>query len=287
LAARNPRLIYAAVTGLGPEGPERGRPVLDAIGQARSGIMSTVDGPDGTPSGAGLFGLADQCGAWMMVHGILAALVARERFGLGQRVEASQLGSMMALQTSAIERALVDGRPSPKLSRTQVGNPLWNRYQGNDDRWFVLGCLQPDRYWPAVCAVIERPDLVGDPRFADEAARRRNGPALVALLDEGFESRSACDWVEAFAAAGVVTPLVQAYRDLPDDPQVRANRYLVDLEHPALGPTQVVRNPLNFSATPVHEGGAAPELGQQTEEVLLEAGFSWDEIGAFRDQGVI
>jgi crotonobetainyl-CoA:carnitine CoA-transferase CaiB-like acyl-CoA transferase len=287
LSQRNPRLVYACVTGLGPEGPERERPVLDAIGQARSGIMDATEGPDGLPTSPGNFGLADQTGAWMIAQGVVAALLARERFGHGQQVEASQFGSMLALQSFAVEKSLAEGANVRKGPRSQVTNPLWERYRGSDGRWFVLGCLQPDRYWPDVCAVIGRPDLERDPRYSDIPARRTNASELVALLDSVFATRPAREWVEAFAAAGVVAGPIQAYLDLPDDPQVRANRYLVNVDHPVLGPTSVVRNPLNFSRTPVRVGAPAPELGQHTEEVLLDAGYTWEQIADLREQAII
>lgn len=282
LSAQNPRLIYASVTGLGPEGPQRSLPVLDIIGQARSGLMAAQAGPDGAPTGAGTFGLADQTGAWMMAQGVVVALLARERFGVGQKVEASQLGSMMALQTFAVEKALVSNINVPSAKRLDGTNPLWNRYQGADGRWLVLGCLQPDRYWPDLCTVVERPDLVDDARFCSTLLRRQNARTLTLILDEEFARRSVADWLARLMEAGVVCGPLQTYLDLPEDPQVQANGYLATIDHPLLGPTKVVRNPLNLSETPVVTGGPAPELGQHTEEILLEAGFTWEEIDQLR-----
>jgi len=145
LREHNPRIIYANATGYGPEGPESGDPSFDQLGLARSGIMQAVGEPDMPPLGvAG--GVADQMGAIMLAYGVLAAVVARERFGVGQEVDASHLGSMLALQGLSVASKLMMGFALPRQARSRAGNPLWNHYRCQDDKWICLGMLQPDRY---------------------------------------------------------------------------------------------------------------------------------------------
>lgn len=283
----NPRIIYAHNTGLGPEGPDAQKPVFDIIGQSRGGLMSVNGAPDSPPAWVPAFGLADQVGAIMLGYAISVALLARERFGVGQAVDVSQLGSQIALQAFAIQGTLVTGVNPPRYDRVDYRNPLWNSYQGSDGRWFVLGCFAGDRYWPGICRAIAREDLRHDPRFAGMRVRGEHAVELVAELDAVFATRPAAEWVARLEAEGVVCGPVQDYCAVAEDPQVWANGYLVNQEHPTVGTIPVVNSPVRLSETPGRKPGWAPELGQHTEEILLELGYEWEAIAALRDQGAI
>jgi len=164
LSQYNPKLIYAALSGYGPKGPEAQEPAFDYLGLARSGMMTLVGAP-GTPPPGFSGGIADQMGAIMAAYGMLAALIARERLGIGQKIDVSHLGSMMALEGLAIAFRLFTGRDMPRKNRPKEGNPLWNHYLCADGKWIVLGMLQADRYWPAVCKGLGIEHLEKDPRF--------------------------------------------------------------------------------------------------------------------------
>ena len=145
LRERNPKLIYANASGYGPEGPDSGEPSFDVVGLARSGIMLAAGEPDMPPLAiAG--GVADQMGAIMLAYGVLAALIARERHGVGQVVDASHLGSMAMLQGLSLSAQLMMGFALPRQPRSRAGNPLWNHYRCADDKWIAVAMLQPDRY---------------------------------------------------------------------------------------------------------------------------------------------
>jgi crotonobetainyl-CoA:carnitine CoA-transferase CaiB-like acyl-CoA transferase len=288
LRPHNPRLIYASASGYGPEGPDSGEPSFDYLGQARSGIMNAVS--VATPEPIYIQGgIADQMGAVMIAYGVLAALLARERYGVGQEVDASHLGSMMALQGLNVVARTIQGKEFNRQTREVAFNPLWNHYRCADGRWLCLGMLQPDRYWKDFCAAIGKPELAGDPRFAEMKTRGKNAAELIAILDAAFASRPRDDWMRILKAGGdFIYTVVNSVADLPADPQVRANGYIVDYEHPALGPTQVLGMPIKLSQTPGDPRGLAPELGEHTEAIMTELlGYTWDDIARLREANVI
>jgi crotonobetainyl-CoA:carnitine CoA-transferase CaiB-like acyl-CoA transferase len=288
LRESNERLIYASATGYGPNGPDSGEPSFDQLGLARSGIMMAAGEP-GMPPLAIAGGVADQMGAIMLAYGVLAALLARERSGVGQQVDASHLGSMMMLQGLSVSAKLMMGFALPRTARSQAGNPLWNHYRCQDDKWLSLGMLQPDRYWADLCAAFGRPELASDERFADMRSRAQNAAAAVAILDEIFASKPRDEWLAILRAADgdFILTLVNSVDDLPDDPQVRANDYVVDYEHPQHGVIQMLGMPVQLSETPGRVREPAPEFGQHSEEILQELGYDWDEITEFRKNEVI
>lgn len=288
LRARNPRLVYASATGYGPEGPERAAPSFDYLGLARSGIMLAAGEPDDPPLAiAG--GIADQMGGVMLAYGILAALLARERTGRGQEVDASHLGSMAWLQGLGLSARLMLGRSLPRTSRRYATNPLWNHYRCADGEWIALSMLQPDRYWADLCAVLEIPEAATDPRFATMLDRMGNCAECVALLDATFARRTRADWLERLSRGGdFIVSAVNSVDQLPDDPQVRANGYVTSFEHPVYGSTEVVGIPVRLSDTPGRLRLPAPEFGQHTEQILVdELGYGWDDIERLREAGVI
>ena len=285
----NPGLIYASATGYGPDGPDSEEPSFDHLGLARSGIMNAAGEPGMPPLGiAG--GIADQMGAIMMAYGIMAALVARERHGMGQEVHASHLGSMSYLQGLSLSMKLMAGMAMPRSFRSGAGNPLWNHYRCADDKWLALAMLQPDRYWADLSRIVGHPELGDDPRWATMAARGQIKEECVALLDEAFAKKPRDEWLRILREdkSDIIYTIVNSVDDLPDDPQIKANDYIVEVDHPAHGSTEMVGIPVGLSETPGSIRRVAPELGQHTEEVLIDVlGWDWERIGALRDNEII
>jgi len=288
LSKYNPKLIYAALSGYGPKGPEAQEPAFDYLGLARSGMMTLVGTPDAPPPGFS-GGIADQMGAIMAAYGMMTALLARERFGIGQKIDVSHLGSMMALEGLAIAFRLFTGRDMPRKNRPKEANPLWNHYLCADGKWIVLGMLQADRYWPAVCKGLGIEHLEKDPRFENMDKRRENSEELISIMDKVFISKSSKEWMKRLKEAGdVVCTPVQTISDLLDDPQVWANEYLIEFDHSVLGLMKFMGLPIQFSKTPGAARPEAPEFGQHTEEVLIEVGgYSWDEIVVLKEKEAI
>jgi crotonobetainyl-CoA:carnitine CoA-transferase CaiB-like acyl-CoA transferase len=287
LRARNPRLIYARVTGYGEAGPERERPAYD-IGAfwSRAGIAAALTPPGGDPPyqrGA----MGDHVAGITLAGGVAAALLARERTGQGQMVTTSLLRIgvfVIGWDTSATLRL---GIPALPMTRTTTPNPVISCYRAGDGKWFWLLGLQGQRHWPDLVRAVERPAWLEDPRFATMTARREHCAALVALLDEIFATRTRAEWGEILDRCGMWWAPVQTTEDVIADPQAHAAGVFVEVPAAGGGTVPGIASPVDFSLTPWAPGGPSPECGQHTEEVLLELGYDWAQIGALKDTGAI
>ena len=287
LKGRNSRLVYVWVTGYGTVGPEKDRAAFDYAGfWARSGMMATIGEPDAPPPGQRP-GMGDHTTAIAVAAATAAALFARERTGRGQEVQLSLFRTGMWVDSMDIQTALLSRQDVPRLSRKAVGNPLFNAYRTKDGKWFQLVMLQSDRHWPGLCRAIGREDLLHDPRFVDAAARHEHSRALVTLLDAALETKTRSEWAAIFDAAGLFWGPVQTVEDVIHDPQARANGAFVSVAHPSGQEIEMVATPIDFRETPAETRQAAPELGQHTEEVLLAAGYTWEDLARLREQDVI
>ncbi|HEU4758915.1 MAG TPA: CoA transferase [Dehalococcoidia bacterium] len=293
LSKLNPRLVYCQASGFGLRGPEASEPALDPLAQARGGVMSVTGEPE-TPPTRTFNGFADQVSAFLLAYGIALALFHRERTGQGQMVDGSLLQSTIAVQAFNISSYLMSGTyagsPIPRVSR-RLTNPLWNHYRTKDNRWVILAMAQVGRYWPVFRRVMK--EATGETLEPEEMSidwirfHANELLQLIERLDGMFAARAAEDWVELFRRHDMLIEVVQDYAELAADPQVAENEMLTTLEHPAYGPLQMVAPAVNLSATPGSIRRPAPEFGQHTEEVLLEAGLTWDELEALRSQGAI
>ena len=288
LKARNPRLIYATASGYGPEGPDAAEPSFDLMAQARSGLMMTVGGAPDDPPRPVCAGVADEAGAIVLALGIVTAIVAREKYGVGQEVDTSLLGSMTLLQRLNVASRVMTGREFGRMPRTRNFNPLWNHYQCADGKWICFAMAEPDRYWKDFCTALGLPELIEDPRFSVLPVRAQNAAALIAILDSTLAAKTRAEWMAILKAGGdLVYTVVNTITDLPDDPQVVANDYIVDYEHPEHGKVKLVGMPIRFSQTPANPRGAAPSLGQHTDAVLADLGYSRDDLARLREAGAI
>jgi crotonobetainyl-CoA:carnitine CoA-transferase CaiB-like acyl-CoA transferase len=287
LRKRNPMIIYGAATGYGPKGPDAHKPAFAYTGEARSGSLWWAGPDDGQPYNIG--GVADQAAGIMLSYGILGALVARERFGVGQKVDASHLGSMMWLGGNVYGIALLSGHEPTRQGRTAARNVLWNAYKCADDNWIAFSMNQSDRYWPDFCKAINRPDFLEDPRFNEMNARAENRVELIRILDSIFITRPRHEWEKIMDdTGGIIWERVQKVWDLPNDPQVIENNYLVDFDHPVLGKVKYLQTPVGYSEMPLSTRKPAPQHGENTEEVLIDLlEYTWDDIATLQDEGVI
>lgn len=288
LSRHNPRLIYASVSGFGLVGPDKSRPGFDYLAMARSGFMTEIEGLQTRPHAVGL-GLADEIAAALLAYGILAALLARERSGVAQQVDVSLLGSMIWAQSVSVNHFTMLRQERSKSDREEAANPLYNHYRCADGKWIALAMAQADRYWASLCRVLGTEKLEKDPRFENIDSRARHSAELVAVLDRVFATQDRAEWVRRLEAGGdFVFSILNNIPDLENDPQVVANDYIIDYEHPAIGKRMKMTGfPVRFSQTPSIIRMPAPGFGQHTEEVLLELGYTWEDIARFQEEEVI
>lgn len=285
VTAVNPDIVYVHASGYGAFGDDADRGSFDILAQARGGLLSVTGEPDDPPLPAGV-PVADQVGAMMAAFAVVSGLLHRQRMGRGVEMDVSLLGSQLALQAFNITNYLFTGRLPQRRARGGA-TPFWNVYRAGDGNHFVIGMLL-DRRWPEFCAAIGRPDLTNDPRF--DAYRKRvvdHAGELIAILDETFAGEPASHWLRSLSAAGIFVAPVQDYAAVAADPQVLANGYIQEVSDPRYGAVRMVALPVTVNGEPLPVRGLAPELGAHTEEVLLEAGYTWQELESLREQGVI
>ena len=287
LRARNPRLVYASLTGYGTAGPEQDRAAFDyAAFWARAGIMASLGEPEGPPP-TQRPGMGDHMTGLGLAGAVAAALYARDRSGVGQEIRMSLFHAGLWMLGSDVQAAITTGYCHRPLGRGAAPNPLFNFYRTRDGRWLHLIMLQPDRHWTSFCRAIGREDLVADARFASAPIRFQHCRDLIAILDPIFASRTLEEWAAALDAEGCYWGKVQSVEEVTEDPQAEATDAFVAVGLPDGRPLRVVASPVRFTATPAAPRGAAPELGQHTEEVLLEAGYGWEDIARLKDLGVL
>lgn len=281
----NPRIIFAQASSWGPKGPWRTRPSRDTLAQAASGLMSKTGMPNDPPLAAGA-AIADQAGALTLAGGVLAALFARERTGQGQRIDASIYGTMIAAQGFELNYASLTGTEPERAGR---GHPflhgVWGGFRTKDGFICIAGV--DDQRWPRFCKIMGIEDVQNDPECSDNATRNFHGTKIEAILDKIFPRKTTAEWLEELTAADILVTEVATHQQVLASEQARVNGYLIDLDHPVAGKITVTGCPVSFNGEVAHESEPAPEHGQHTEEILLEAGYSWEEIGTLRDNGVI
>jgi crotonobetainyl-CoA:carnitine CoA-transferase CaiB-like acyl-CoA transferase len=287
LSALNPRLVYCHITGYGAGHDEEERAAYDIGAFWSRGAVGAMLAPPGHPPPQQRGGMGDHMAGQSAAGAIAAALFHRQRTGQGQKVEVSLVRVGAYMMSWDITLALRLGVPVIPYDRHHHINPLINCYQAKDGRWFWLLHLQADRHWPNVCRAIGRPDLLEDPRFADIEKRRDNAPDLVAELDKEFAKKTLEEWAEIFQREDVWWAPVNTVDDLLRDPVVEKAGILVDVPAGDGTSFKLVAAPATFHATPAAPKGPPPELGQHTEEILLELGYDWDAIVALKERGVI
>jgi formyl-CoA transferase len=285
LRAANSQIVYVRGSGWGPEGAMADTGGFDlAAAWATSSMAYKMTRPGFEPMfQPGAF--FDLIGASTIAGSIGSALFHRERTGEATEVDVSLMNvGMWALSPDIMAGPAIGSMGSP--NRAVAPNPIVNSYPTSDDRWLYLVCLQADRFWAELCNAIGRPDLLADERFTDMAARYTNAEACVTELESTFRSKTLAEWRAQLATfSGVWAPALMP-AELHDHAQVEANGYLPSMKTREGIAYRLPAPPMQFGEASSPQG-PAPELGQHTEELLLELGKDWDEIGALREQGAL
>jgi CoA:oxalate CoA-transferase len=281
----NPRIVYAQGSSWGPKGPWVMRPSRDTLAQAASGIMAKTGMPNDPPLAAGIF-VADHTGALSLAGGILAALVARERTGTSQKVDVSIYGTMIAMQGMEINYTSITGQEPERAGRGhQFLHGVWGAFPTKDGHICIAGV--DDKRWPAFCRIMGIEELEKDPEYGDNVTRNFHGEKIQSVLDLIFPKKTSKEWLAALNDADILATEVVDYRSMLQSEQARVNGYLKELDHPVAGKVLVTGTPVSINGEVETIAQMPPEHGANTEEVLLELGYSWEEIGSLRDSGAV
>jgi crotonobetainyl-CoA:carnitine CoA-transferase CaiB-like acyl-CoA transferase len=285
LASINPRVVCCSITGFGSKGPNRDTPSFDLIHQAMSGHLSITGEPGGKPVRVGV-PLADLGAAMFAVQGILAALVARERTGRGQRIELSMFEAMTFLLTYDATMYLNTGVVPRGWGTGHAYHVPWQAFETSDG-WLVVATRE-EVFWHKFCATIGRPELAEDARYAKNLDRLEHRQELVPLLEARLRERTTADWLAAFREAQVPAAPVNDLAQALADPTLAENNGLVDVQYPPLGSVRMLANPIRLSDTSAETYGPPPLLGEHTRQVLADvAGYSADRIEALERKRVV
>lgn len=279
----NPRIIYCSISGFGQDGPYRERPGYDTIGQAMGGLLSVLTDLN-NPSGVGI-SIADHVTGVFACYGILAALLARERTGRGQKVETSLLQASIAFGSENAARYLATGQTPRKENRLRLAQVY--AFVAGDGLPFVIHLSSPQKFWHGLAEAVGHPDWKEDPRFVNKEAREKNYDLLSSLLSEIFKTGPRGHWLGLLETRDVPAAPLMTLDEVFADPQVRHLGMETELRHPKMGPVRLAGSGIRLSETPVRMEQAPPLLGEHTGEILEEAGLSRAEIEALRQKGVI
>jgi crotonobetainyl-CoA:carnitine CoA-transferase CaiB-like acyl-CoA transferase len=285
LRASNPRLIYCSISGFGRTGPYADRGGFDLVAQGMSGLMSiTGEGPGCPPMKSGA-PVTDITAGILACVGILAALHSRASSGRGQMVDTSlfEAGIIQTYWHSAI--CFATGQAPGPMG---TGHPLNAPYQAFAvaDGWITVGAANQGN-WLRLLEALEAPDLGDDARFATNAERMRNLPALQAKLTPLFKRRSSAEWLRRLEEAGVPAGPVLDVNQMHADPQALARGMIVETTHPTAGQVRAIGLAIKFSETPGGVRRAAPVFGQHTREVLRDHGYSDAEVDQMAALGAV
>lgn len=286
ISARNPKIVYCAISGFGQTGPERERPGYDVVVQAESGIMDITGPKDGAPYKVGT-SIADLVTGQTAANGILAAMFARQSSGRGQFIDISMLEATSALLTFNASMYFATGETPRRRGNEHATIVPYEAFQTADDAWVNLGVAN-DTLWQKFCSLVGRDDLIDDPRFSKGPERVKNRETLVPMVAEIMRSRKRDDWVAALSSAGIPAAAIRTVQEVCESDVLKARAMIAEMPHASAGTVKGIKSPIHLTDTPLDTYAAPPALGQHTEEILLErCKLSKPEIEKLRARGVV
>lgn len=280
----NPRLVYCAVSVFGRSGPYKDKVGYEALMQAHSGVMSITGEPDGPPLRCGI-SLLDLGTGLMAAYGVMNALFHRERTGQGQLVEVSLFETALALLSYHAVGYLISGKIPQRQGSAHPSLVPYQVFQTKDGEMLIAGANQ--RLWTRLCEALRREDLLQDPRFATQADRVQHRQVLVPQIQEEARKYSTSELTELLEIAGVPSAPVNTVDKVLMEPQTEAREMVVAIPHPRIPDLKLLGLPLKLSETPGDIRMPPPLMGQHTEEVLMELGYSGTDLRTFQERKVI
>jgi len=285
LSKENPRLIYCSISGYGHDSPLKMVAGYDPVAQAESGMMSITGEPDGEPMRSGA-SYADIFTGMFATQAIMGALFARERDGLGQHIDLALVDSAVAVTANLAQNYLVTGQQPQRLGNRHPFLEPFGTFQCADGLINIV--IGNARQWERFCKdVLDRRDLLEDPRFATNPGRLQNRQAVRDLLTATFLTDTRENWIARMRAAGVPAGSVRAVGEALEAPEIRYRGMVREVEHPTAGTISMLASPLKLSGTPTADLEAPPLLGQHTDEILMAAGYDSSEVAGLRDKRVV
>ena len=284
VAARRPEVVYCSISGFGEGGPDADRPGYDLIVQGESGLMDLTGEADGPPTRIGT-SIADLTAGMMAAQGILLALYARRTTGRGQHVRVAMLDAVASLLTYNAGNYFASGEVPTRRGNDHPSVVPYQTLRARDG-WMNLG-IANDSLWVRYCDAVGRPDLRDDPRFATAPERVRHRDVLVPIVVEITAGRTVAEWMDVLGAAGVPCGRIRNVAEVCTNPQLTARGKVVEHPHPTAGRVRMIGQPIELSETPGRIDRAPPLLGEHTDEVLRAAGYTDEEIRAFRAAGAV
>lgn len=284
LMTRFPRLVYCSISGYGQTGPRASEPGYDAVIQAEGGLMSVTGDRDGPPFRLGV-AISDITAGLFAAQGIMAALLARAQTGRGQHVDIGMLDATAALLTYQAAIHFATGQSPTRLGNRHPTIAPYETFAAADGD--VVIAVGNDAIWRRFCEATRLGELADDPRFATNRARLEHYEDLRPLIAERLATEPRASWLARFTFAGVPSGSVRSVGEVLDDPQLAAREMIHTVPHPAVGPVNVIGSPVKLSDTPATVRTPPPVLGQHTDPLLAELGFSVQEIASLRAQGAI
>ncbi len=283
----NPRIISCSISGYGENGPLKEQPSYDVIAQALTGVMSLTGEPGRMPCQCGL-SLGDISSGLFSAFGVVSALLARERTGVGQRVETSILDVLLAFQCYRVSQVFGAGMKfGPHPRRSGAGQVPYGAFKTKDDSWIAVAAGSA-RFWGILCKVINREDLITDTRFDTLEKRQENEDELSEVLEQALQAKTAVEWEPLFLEAGVPAGKVNTIEEAFMHPQAQARNMLISFDHPLGKKMKSAGTALKFSATKIQEYKPAPGIGEHTQEILANLlDYSSDKIAKLREDRVI
>jgi crotonobetainyl-CoA:carnitine CoA-transferase CaiB-like acyl-CoA transferase len=288
IRAVNPDIIYVRGSGYGPKGEDGDRPGYDGVSYwCRGGVGRALSPDDDAAPIRQRPAFGDLLGGLTIAGGIAAALYKRKATGVTSIVDVSLLGlAVYNLTPDVTSSYLYEDQPIPTFGHSDGPNPLVGDYRTKDGRYVTLMMLQGDKFFPEVMNLIGLGELVADKRFADGLSRFENREELVRLMDEAFAARTLAEWKQSLQPLSGAWDVVQEPAELSKDRAVVANGYIPTVTTMSGAPYELPVNPVQFDEQHVVPAGA-PEHGQHTEEILLEAGIDWDRIEHYKQTGAV
>lgn len=281
---RHPKLVYASISGYGQTGPRSSEAGYDAVMQAEGGLMSVTGDPDRPGYRLGV-AITDMVAGMYCSQGILAALLARERSGKGQRVDIGMLDTTAALLTYQAANWFANGKIPPRQGNRHATIAPYETFTTKDGD--IVIAVGNDATWQKFCPAIGLPELASDPRFTTNKDRMEHYDAMRPPIDAAFRTKTSAEWIEILNKAGVANGEVRNIGQMLTDPQLEAREMIKTLMHPTVGATKVIGAPIKLSENAAEVRTPPPTLGQHTDAILSEIGYDAQAIAELRRRRVV